>query len=390
MKNLNALKTEFLKTYRVFFILFCLFYFQNNLFAQLRQGAFFTPEKGRIESQKQEELYNSKKQWQKRAKAIIKGIIDGAEISSIKANQKIEATIHSKKIEDGYTVENVFFESLPGVFVSGNLYKPLNIVGKIPAVLAPHGHGNDPRFGEATQMRCATMARMGAVVFAYDMIGYGDMQQCEHKIETALKLQIINSIRSMDFLSQLPEVDKDKIAASGESGGGTQTFILAALDPRVAVSIPVVMVSSYFFGGCICESGMPIHVRSDHETTNVEIAACFSPKPMLLVSDGDDWTKYTPEVEFPQIQRIYRFFGAENNVENVHLPNEKHDYGSSKRAAAYAFLGKYLALDTDQIDESKITLLSKEDLSVYTANNPLPSHALKGNEAIISLLRTIK
>jgi hypothetical protein len=390
MKNLNDLKTEFLKINRVGFVLFNLFFFQNNLIAQLRQGAFFTPEQGRTESQKQEELYNSKKQWQKRAKAIKEGIIDGAEISSIKPNQKIEATIHSKKIEDDYTVENVFFESLPGVFVSGNLYKPLNIVGKIPAVLAPHGHGNDPRFGEATQTRCATMARMGAVVFAYDMIGYGDMQQCDHKIETALKLQIINSIRSMDFLSQLPEVDKDKIAVSGESGGGTQTFILAALDPRAAVSIPVVMVSSYFFGGCICESGMPIHVRPDHETTNVEIAACFSPKPMLLVSDGDDWTKYTPKVEFPQIQRIYRFFGAENEVENVHLPNEKHDYGPSKRAAAYAFLGKYLDLDIKQIDESKITLFSKEDLSVYTPKNPLPSHALRGNEAILSLLSTIK
>ncbi|MCP9770226.1 acetylxylan esterase [Lacihabitans sp. LS3-19] len=390
MKNLNDLKTEFSKKNKVVFVLIGLFFYQNNLIAQLRQGAFFTPEQGKVESQKQQELYSSKKEWQKRAKAIKKGIIEGAEISSIKPNQKIEATIHSKKTNDGYTVENVFFESLPGLFVSGNLYKPLNISGKIPAVLAPHGHGKDPRFGEATQTRCAIMARMGAVVFAYDMIGYGDMQQCDHKIETALKLQIINSIRSMDFLSQLSEVDKNKIAVSGESGGGTQTFILAALDPRVAVSVPVVMVSNYFYGGCTCESGMPIHVRTDHATSNVEIAACFAPKPLLLVSDGDDWTKFTPEVEYPHIQRIYSFFDAFDMVENVHLPNEKHDYGPSKRAAAYAFLGKYLNLDTNQIDESKITLLSKEDLSVFTSENPLPSNALKGNEAILSLLKTIK
>lgn len=357
---------------------------------QLRQGAFFTPEQSKVEMEHLASLYSSKSDWQKRAKAIKKGIQQGAEVKSIRPNKKINATIHSKKMMDGYTIENVFFESLPGVYVSGNLYKPLNVSGKIPAVLAPHGHGKDPRFGEATQKRCATLARMGAVVFTYDMIGYGDMQQCEHKIATALKLQIINSIRSLDFLSQLPEVDKNKIAVSGESGGGTQTFILAALDNRAAISVPVVMVSNYFFGGCTCESGMPIHVRPDHATTNVEIAACFAPKPMLLVSDGDDWTKFTPDLEFPHIQRIYAFFNAKDKVENVHLPLEKHDYGPSKRKASYDFLAKNLGLDISMADETKSSLLTREELTVFNNEYPIPVNALKGNDAILSLLKTIK
>ena len=370
-------------------VLFCIF---QNVNAQnnLRQGAFFTPEQSQEEIKHLASLYNSKTEWEKRAKAIRKGIREGAEVTSLKPGMKIIPNIHSKKKMDGYSVENVFFESLPGIYVTGNLYKPLKFSGKIPAVLAPHGHGKDPRFGEATQMRCATMARMGAVVFAYDMIGYGDMQQCEHKIAPALKLQIINSTRALDFLSQLPEVDKTKMAVSGESGGGTQTFVLAALDKRVAVSVPVVMVSNYFFGGCVCESGMPIHVRPDHSTTNVEIAACFAPKPMLLVSDGDDWTKFTPDLEFPHIQRIYSFFDAKNNVENMHLPLEKHDYGPSKRQAAYAFLAKKLGLDLTQADESKNKLLSREELSVFDLENPLPKNALKGNDPIINLLKTIK
>ncbi len=357
---------------------------------QLRQGAFFTPEQSKVEMEHLASLYSSKSDWQKRAKAIKKGIQQGAEVKSIKPNKKINATIHSKKMMDGYTIENVFFESLPGVYVSGNMYKPLYFSRKVPAVLAPHGHGKDPRFGEATQKRCATMARMGAVVFAYDMIGYGDMQQCDHKIAPALKMQVINSIRSLDFLSQQPEVDKNKIAVSGESGGGTQTFVLAALDNRVTVSVPVVMVSNYFFGGCTCESGMPIHVRPEHATTNVEIAACFAPKPMLLVSDGDDWTKFTPDLEFPHIQRIYSFFDAKDMVENVHLPLEKHDYGPSKRKAAYAFLAKNLGLDINMSNEAKSSVLPMEDLKVFNADNPLPANALKGNEAIISLLNTIK
>lgn len=373
----------------IFTILFCS---MGGAFvqAQLRQGAFFSPEQSKVEIEHLASLYDSKSDWQKRAKAIRKGIKEGAEVTSIKPNQKIKATIHSKKSMDGYTVENVFFESLPGIYVSGNLYKPTKLSGKIPAVLAPHGHGKDPRFGESTQKRCATMARMGAVVFTYDMIGYGDMQQCEHKISPAIKLQIINSIRALDFLSQLPEVDKNKIAVSGESGGGTQTFVLAALDNRIAVSVPVVMVSNYFFGGCTCESGMPIHVRRDHATTNVEIAACFAPKPMLLVSDGDDWTKFTPDLEFPHIQRIYSFFDAKTKVENVHLPLEKHDYGPSKRKAAYNFLSKNLGLDISMADESKSQVLARDELTVFNNEYPLPANALKGNDAIISLLKTIK
>lgn len=356
----------------------------------LRQGAFFTPEKGKTELSEASQLYNKKKEWKNRAEIIKNGIIQGGEISTILSSQPINVTIHSKKSLDGYTVENVFFESYPGIYITGNLYKPSILKKKNPAVLAPHGHGNDPRFGEATQKRCATMARMGAIVFAWDMIGYGDMKQCDHKISQAFKLQTINSIRALDFIYQMPEVDKNKIAISGESGGGTQTFMLTTLDDRIKLSIPVVMVSSHFFGGCVCESGMPVHVSQHHATSNVEIAACAAPKPMLLISDGDDWTKYTPEVEFPHIQRIYSFYGKEKNVENAHFANEKHDYGPSKRKAAYEFLAKHFGLNISKADEKSVSILDKNQLSVFNSEFPLPENAKTGNEEVLKALTNIK
>jgi predicted alpha/beta-hydrolase family hydrolase len=296
---------------------------------------------------------------------------------------------------DGYSIENVAFESLPGIYVTGNLYRPLEKQKSYPAVLCPHGHGENPhgRFREQTQKRCATLAQMGAIVFVWDMVGQGDSQQCDHKMSKALKLQTINAIRALDFVSAMPEVDKQRIAVTGESGGGTQTFLLAALDDRVKVSVPCVMVSSYFFGGCVCESGLPIHKNGEFQTNNVEIAALAAPRPMLLISDGADWTKNTPEVEYPHIKGIYGLYGKSKFVENVHLPDEKHDYGPSKRMAMYTFMAKHLGLNikkvadsNGQINETASQVLSQKDLEVFNSEYPRPSNAIIGNSRVLEVL----
>ncbi|GAB3795969.1 hypothetical protein GCM10028819_12770 [Spirosoma humi] len=359
------------------------------------QGAYFTEAEGAAALQKFAQTYHDRTSWEARAKLIRQGLRDGMQLPEKPKFAPLQPIRHSLKKLNGYTVENVAFESIPGFFVTGNLYKPLNTSGKIPAILCPHGHTpkEDARFVEQTQQRCATMARLGAVVFVYDMIGYGDSKQTSHKLPEALTLQTLNGMRSLDFLLSLPEVDKNRIAMSGESGGGTQTFLLTALDQRIKVSVPVVMVSAHFFGGCTCESGMPIHKRPSHQTSNVELAALAAPRPMLLVSDGKDWTKNTPDVEFPYIQTIYGYYGAKEQVENVHLPSEGHDYGPNKRAAAYRFLAKELRLDlsrilkNEAIDEGPNTVLEPAALMVFDADHPRPARAVVGDNAVIGLLK---
>ncbi|AUD02244.1 alpha/beta hydrolase [Spirosoma pollinicola] len=361
----------------------------------LCQGAYFTEAEGAAALKTFAQTYHDKASWETRAALIRKGIRDGMKLPDKPKFAPLQPIRHSVRKMNGYSVENVAFESLPGIFVTGNLYKPLNATGKVPGILCSHGHGANlnNRMMEYTQQRCATLARMGAVVFAYDMLGYGDSKQSDHKIENALTLQTLNGMRSLDFLTSLPEVDKDKIAMTGESGGGTQTFVLTALDPRIKVSVPVVMVSAHFFGGCSCESGMPIHKRPTHQTSNVELAALAAPRPMLLVSDGKDWTKNTPDVEFPYIQNIYGYYGAKDRVENVHLTIEGHDYGPSKRIAAYRFLAKELKLDLNrvikdgQIDESPNTVLEPAALAVFDATHPRPARAVVGDDAVMALLK---
>lgn len=377
--------------------------FSGKLLAQsvdttlLRQGQFFTEEEGAAALQKYAATYDDLASWEKRADRIRQGIWEGLGLSPDFEKTPLKPIIHSKRTYDGYTVENVAFESLPGFFVTGNLYRPIQQQSSYPAILSAHGHfqGEEytARTREEMQRRCAALARMGAIVFAYDMVGYGDADQNDHKHPQALALQTINSIRALDFLQTLPEVDQERIGMTGASGGGTQTFLLTALDDRIAVSVPVVMVSAHFFGGCVCESGLPIHKSHEHETSNVEIAALAAPRPMLLISDGKDWTLHTPEVEYPYIRNIYQLYDKAENVENIHLPEEGHDYGISKREGAYHFFAKHLGLSLDEIvnaegeiDESFITVEPHQNLQVFDAQHPRPKYAVQGDQAVSQLL----
>jgi hypothetical protein len=251
------------------------------------------------------------------------------------------------------------------------------------------------------QYRCATLARMGAVVFSYEMFAYGEsllqVEPADHRTSLALTMQTLNSIRLLDFLTSLPYVDVNRIGVTGASGGGTQTFLLTALDDRVTVSVPVVMVSSYFYGGCACESGLPIHSCSDLSTNNAEIAAMASPRPLLVVSEDSDWTLNVPGVEFPYLKKVYSLYGKEDNVENFHITNEPHNYGISKRLPMYDFMARHLGLNINavkdkagKVDESKVTIEKYDAMLVFGKEGKIPSNAVKGTDAIRKVMKSLQ
>lgn len=304
-------------------------------------------------------LYSNKTEWEARRDTLRKEVRERLGIDKLLPICSKEKPEYSKiRKFDGYTVQNFRLKTANGHTVCGSIYAPTS-KGKHPLIICPNGHFSNGRYGKVQQLRLGTLARMGAICVDYDLWGWGEsadeVGSKAHQTPEAHVMQALNGIRILDWMIQRKDVDTKRIGVNGGSGGGTQTVLLTVLNDRFTAANPVVSVSSWFDGGCPCESGMPIQLAGGG-TCNAELAAMFAPKPMMLVSDGGDWTSTTPELEYPYLQRIYGFYGATDKVSNIHLPKERHDFGDNKRNAVYKFFIDTFNLDASKLDESKVTI----------------------------------
>jgi hypothetical protein len=333
-------------------------------------------------------LYSDSISWEYRRDSLRACMLTALGLSPMPKSPGTKPILTKRRQLAGYTVENFALEVLQGVYACGSIYRPQNPAGLLPIVLNPNGHFAEGRYRADQQLRCATQARMGAIAVSYDLFAWGEsllqFKEADHRRSIAHTIQTLNAIRILDYLCTLKNADPTRVAITGGSGGGSQAMLVAAIDSRVKVSIPAVMLSSYFVGGCPCESGMPVHLCGGG-TSNVEMAAMFAPRPQLALSDGKDWTSATPEVELPFLRKVYGFYGKPERIKNEHFADEGHDYGLPKRKAAYLFLSEHLGLNlgavTDQngnIDESRCTIESRAAMLVFGANGErLPANAVK-------------
>ena len=357
--------------------------------------------------------------WEKRKEQVQRQILVAAGLWPMPTKTPLNPVIHGKIDRGEYTIEKVYFESAPGFFVTGNLYRPKNTKGKVPGVLSAHGHAKDARLqlaGSAAtlqsiaqgaerfesgghsiyQSRCVQLARMGCVVWQWDMLGDSDSiqltrdfvhgfakqrpemnttenwglfsPQAEAHCQNVLGLQLLNSVRSLDFLLSLPEVDPQRVAMTGESGGGTQTMLLSAIDDRIKLSFPVVMVSTSMQGGCTCENASLLRVN----TGNIEFAALFAPKPQGM-NTANDWTKELATKGFPDLQKLYALYGKKDNIFLLRGEHFPHNYNAVTRSAFYTFLNQHFGLGLPSpVIERDFEPLPREQLSVWDASHPAP------------------
>jgi dienelactone hydrolase len=364
-------------------------------------------------------IYQQPAVWFQRATKVRRQIQVAQGLWPMPDKTPLNAVIYGKLDRGDYTVEKAYFESYPGFFVTGSLYRPKGKSGKVPAVLSPHGHWRHGRFYDQgsggvrdqieigaerfeeggrsmLQSRCVQLARMGCVVFLYDMLGYADSvqipqsiahgfkeqrsemntvenwglfsPQAETHLQSVMGLQTWNSIRALDFLESLPDVDAARIGVTGASGGGTQTLMVCALDPRPAAAFPAVMVSTAMQGGCTCENASLLRI----DAGNVEFAALFAPKPLGMTA-ADDWTKEMPTKGFPELKSLYAMLGSVDNVMLKPLLQFEHNYNYVSRAAMYRWFNRYLKLDLPApILEQDYHRLTEDEASVWDDTHPKP------------------
>ena len=321
-------------------------------------------------------LYNNKEQWEARRDTLRKEVRQRLELDKFldSCNRKlvngqwsmVNVQLSKVRKHDGYTTQNICIELTPGQHLFGTIYASLK-KGKHALIVCPDGHW-PYRYRKDEQQRLGTLARMGAVCVDFDLYGWGESAKevGDHHSSRAHVYQAACGYILLDWmLKNRKDIDTERIGVMGGSGGGTHTVMLSLLDERVTASAPVVHLASHFDGGCPCESGKPVQLSAGG-TCEPELAAVMAPKPMLIVSDGGDWTSSVPTLEFPYLQRIYGFYGAQDKVRNVHLPNERHDFRENKRNAVYDFFIDVFRLDRSMLDESKITIEPEETLkSLY-------------------------
>ena len=351
----------------------------------------------------------SKSEWEARAKEIRENILVSCGLWPLPEKTPLNARVFGKIERDGYSVEKVYFQTYPGFYLAGNLYRPAaKGAGPFPAVLNPHGHWANGRMADTLEgsiaARCINFAKQGMIAFSYDMVGYNDTRFPDWPTDeefykrhrrfgtnavnllwniNLMGLQTWNSIRALDFLESLPDVDKSRLACTGESGGGTQTFMLGAVDGRLAVQAPVVMVSHSMQGGCSCENAPGLRV----DYSNMEIAALAAPRPQLLVAATGDWTKMTLTVEGPAIADIYRFFNAKDHFQYVRF-DFGHNYNQTSREAVYQWFGKWLFKRPLPASLKEMPYTKEPDAALRVwPDGAVPGDALSESEFVLARVR---
>jgi hypothetical protein len=334
----------------------------------------------------------------------------------------VDPQIYGAVSRDGYSIQRIVFDSLPGFKVTGSLFLPDPMPSeRIPAVLCPHGHWEEARFRIAPeaevkrelasgaerfenaarhhiQARCVQLARMGCAVLHWDMIGYCDSDQisldrshrfasqaredevtgdgwllyspeAELRMQSVMALQSLATLRAVDAVLTLAFVDPNRIAITGASGGGTQSFIGAALDSRIAVAFPAVMVSTGMQGGCTCENASLLRLG----TSNAEIAALIAPRPLGMTA-ANDWTRDMQQDGFPQIRTVYSVLGESRKVALFPAVHFGHNFNHVSRVNMYNWMSKWLHLGlSEPVLERDFEPALVDELTVWDSEHPKPS-----------------
>ncbi len=291
---------------------------------------------------------------------------------------------------DGYRIEKLYYESLPGLYVPANLYVPDNITEPVPAILYVCGHSRTQKVHYQTHP--AKFAQLGFVCLIVETIQWGEVYG-EHwgcyargwfnwysRGYTPAGVEVWNAIRGLDLLSERPEADDKKMGVTGISGGGAQSWFIAAADQRIKAVAPVCGASTLeahistrtIDGHCDCM--MPINT---YQRDFQDIGALIAPRPLLICQADADGLNSVESVQkiYSDVKKIYELHGVPENIEYIETPGG-HSYHYTSRSGIFSFFIRHLMgrsvtpEEAGDIDDSPENLLSEEELKVYIDGPP--------------------
>ena len=333
-------------------------------------------------------------EWKKRLPRLRREYLDMLGLWPLPERTPLKATVTGTLMRDRVVIEKLHFQSRPGLYVTGNLYRPKQAKKKLPAILYVCGHDGRGRDGNKTAFQDHGMwfARNGYVCLIIDTLQLGEVKGVHHGTYnlgrwwwhslayTPAGVECWNGIRAIDYLVSRPEVDAGKIGVTGISGGGASTVWIAAADDRVKVAVPVSGMSdleSYVGHKVIdghCDCMFLVNFARWEWTT---IAALIAPRPMLFANSDNDriFPMDGNRRIIARLRQVYNLYGKPERVDD-YVSEGGHAYRRDLRLAIFRWIDRHLKGDSAAIEDATDKPLPGKELRVFPEDSDLPRDSI--------------
>ncbi|MCC9601368.1 acetylxylan esterase [Stieleria sp. JC731] len=336
--------------------------------------------------------FESLEQWTQQRGEFKEQLLDMLGLNPFPAKSALNAAVTSTHEADGVVVENVQFQSLPGLYVTGNFYRPAKQQGPLPAVLYVCGHGREVKDGVSLgnkthyQHHGGWFARNGYVCLTIDTIQLGEIEGVHHgtyrkkmwwwnnRGYTPAGVEAFNCVRALDYLQSRQEVEGDRIGVTGRSGGGAYSWWIAAIDERIKVAVPVAGITNmvnHVVDGCVEGHCDCMYMVNRFRWDFSKVAALVAPRPLLISNtDSDRIFPLDGVVDLhADVRHIYELYDSETHL-GLHLTQGPHKDTQELRVGAFRWLNRFLRDDDSLIQDVATPLFKREQLKVF---DQLPS-----------------
>jgi len=349
-------------------------------------GEYFRLETERIESACLADI-QTREDWQQQRSLYRQQLLEMLGLDPLPERTELLPVVTARTEHDEFIVERLHFQSRPGLYVTGNLYVPKHVEGKLPAILYVCGHGrvakDDVSFGNKVhyQHHGAWFARNGYICLTIDTLQLGEIEGVHHGTHrynrwwwlnrgyTPAGVEAWNCVRALDYLETRPEVDAERIGVTGRSGGGAYSWWIAAIDDRIKCAVPVAGITdlrNHVVDGCVEGHCDCMYMLNTYGWDYAQVAALVAPRPLLIGNTDSDRIFPLDGVVrvFEQVRRVYDLLDARDQVA-LNITAGPHKDTQELQVHAFRWLNQHLKGDDSLVEKTAVKFFEPEQLKVF-------------------------